>query len=445
MTAELAILNRSAVVLAADSAVTLRAGKRTKVFNTANKLHLLVEDAPVGVMVYGSPDLVQVPWETIIKLYRQYRDGQVFQHLSEYADDLIEFIEERMVKIFPEEAQRRSIRIQVKSAFIGLREQIRNSIGAKSLRDGPVSPEWIQTHVDTKVSAIYEGLRESPFRKGWGKEEESRVLTEHKEDFEGIRDSVFYDLDLSRKTSLRLITIAVDLVVRQHREALASGVVVAGYGKGDLFPSLKEFHVQGVAMNRLLYVADRVIAIGYERSACVKAFAQADMAAVFMSGIDKGFAEFANWLIGRAFAALPEAIAAAVPEFPVNAREGLGEAIDEMASSIGRGMNQYQQANLVDPVLDTIELMPKEEMTQLAEALVNLTSMKRRATMEPETVGGPVDVAVISKGDGFVWVQRKHYFDPALNPRFISRYYRDAGTEVTLKAELMSSDREEEE
>jgi hypothetical protein len=43
---------------------------------------------------------------------------------------------------------------------------------------------------------------------------------------------------------------------------------------------------------------------------------------------------------------------------------------------------------------------------------------------ETETVGGPVDVAVISKGDGFVWIKRKHYFRPELNPGFFSNYFK---------------------
>ena len=41
--------------------------------------------------------------------------------------------------------------------------------------------------------------------------------------------------------------------------------------------------------------------------------------------------------------------------------------------------------------------------------------------MQAETVGGPVDVAIISKADGFVWIKRKLYFRPELNQeRFMS-------------------------
>ena len=58
----------------------------------------------------------------------------------------------------------------------------------------------------------------------------------------------------------------------------------------------------------------------------------------------------------------------------------------------------------------------------MAESLVNLTSFKRRVTLDAETVGGAIDVAVISKGDGFIWLQRKHYFDMDKNPQFAARY-----------------------
>jgi len=44
----------------------------------------------------------------------------------------------------------------------------------------------------------------------------------------------------------------------------------------------------------------------------------------------------------------------------------------------------------------------------LAEALVHLTAFRAHMSAdEDETVGGPIDVAVISKGDGFVWVKKK--------------------------------------
>jgi len=67
---------------------------------------------------------------------------------------------------------------------------------------------------------------------------------------------------------------------------------------------------------------------------------------------------------------------------------------------------------------DMVEFMPKPELATMAEALVNLTSIKRRVSRGFETVGGPIDVAVISRTEGFIWVKRKHYFEASLNPRY---------------------------
>ena len=61
----------------------------------------------------------------------------------------------------------------------------------------------------------------------------------------------------------------------------------------------------------------------------------------------------------------------------------------------------------------------------MAESLINLTCLKRRISINAETVGGPVDVAVISKGDGLIWIKRKHYFQPELNYGFFQNYFRN--------------------
>lgn len=78
------------------------------------------------------------------------------------------------------------------------------------------------------------------------------------------------------------------------------------------------------------------------------------------------------------------------------------------------------------PIMEAVQVLPKDELASLAEALVYLTSVKRRVTMTPETVGGPIDVAVISKGDGMIWIKRKMYFRPELNPRFFEIRYRES-------------------
>ncbi|MCM3291867.1 hypothetical protein M3661_17240 [Paenibacillus sp. MER 180] len=71
MTAEIAILNRSAVALAADSAVTVG----DKVYNSAIKILPLSYKHPIGIMIYNTSTFMGIPWETIIKSYRKQLDN----------------------------------------------------------------------------------------------------------------------------------------------------------------------------------------------------------------------------------------------------------------------------------------------------------------------------------------------------------------------------------
>ena len=54
MTAEIAVMNSSAVALAADSAATLEMERVHKIY-MVNKLFKLSRIHPVGIMIYGKP------------------------------------------------------------------------------------------------------------------------------------------------------------------------------------------------------------------------------------------------------------------------------------------------------------------------------------------------------------------------------------------------------
>lgn len=73
------------------------------------------------------------------------------------------------------------------------------------------------------------------------------------------------------------------------------------------------------------------------------------------------------------------------------------------------------------PLRRVVGVLPLDEMSTLAETLINLQSLKEKVTKPSETVGGPVDVAAITRAEGLVWVKRKHYFNPEINSRYFER------------------------
>src|SRR5262245_15541854 len=85
-------MNRSAVALAADSAVTIATEQGVKVFDSVNKLFELIKGRPVGIMIYNSAEVALRPWETVIKVYRESRAASHFATLDEYAEDFLGFL-----------------------------------------------------------------------------------------------------------------------------------------------------------------------------------------------------------------------------------------------------------------------------------------------------------------------------------------------------------------
>jgi hypothetical protein len=60
--------------------------------------------------------------------------------------------------------------------------------------------------------------------------------------------------------------------------------------------------------------------------------------------------------------------------------------------------------------------VPIQDVIDLAEFLVHMTKMFSRFSPGAPTVGGPTEIASITKHEGFRWIKRKHYFDPKYNP-----------------------------
>lgn len=102
------------------------------------------------------------------------------------------------------------------------------------------------------------------------------------------------------------------------------------------------------------------------------------------------------------------------------------EAVDLAAlmAEYDTKMSEAVNANYINPLFNALESLSKEDLAEMAESLIYLTYLKRRITNAEESVGGPVDVAIISKGDGFIWIKRKFYFKPELNQYFFDNYLK---------------------
>lgn len=437
MTAEIVIMNKQAVAVAADSAVTITQRKGTnrgedqKIFVSANKLFALSKYHPVCIMVYGSASFMGVPWETLIKIYRKELGRRVFGKLSEYADHFLAFFR-NSGDLFPESAQLKFFEGNTLGYFMRIRDDIVKKVDKLIAERGSAGDDDVARVVSDAIGEHYSFWDKCEAAAGHLEEKPRDLGLKYTRIIASAKKQVFHKLPISRVLSERIRTIALMLFVKFPKGLAkpgASGVVVTGFGHKEAFPSLQSFSFHGIMNNRLRYRRDDDAQTGHEQTASIWPYAQREMVDTFMCGVDPDYQHAIERGVAKMLRDYPSIILDHIEKLTVNEKDALRKQIapagDQMLASYREGLREYRKNNHIEPVVSVVAHLPKDELAAMAESLVRLTSFKRRVTMEAETVAEPIDVAVISKGDGLVWIKRKHYFEPGLNPQFFANYYRE--------------------
>jgi len=205
-----------------------------------------------------------------------------------------------------------------------------------------------------------------------------------------------------------------------------TGLIFTGFGEDEIYPSLIPVNVSMVVNDKLRYYIDegRTATISDLNGGAVCPFAQTDVIDTILSGIDPALDDIYlsnfNALFSKYNDLILSAIGEGSPELAAQIR-----ALDtqRIVAEYGQMNQRIKRENYIQPLMNAVSTLAKEDLAEMAESLIYLTYLKRRITFAEESVGGPVDVAVISKGDGFIWIKRKHYFKPELNQYFFDNYF----------------------
>jgi hypothetical protein len=450
MTAEVAVLNKDAVALAADSAVTIRFAdrygrSREKVYKT-DKVFTLSKYAPVGVMVYADATFLGVPWSTIIKMYREHLNDQRFDTLHDYADHFLEFV----TTLVNEKDEKNFFVKFLSQILLSIVNEINREVEettAKSM-EGTISKDEVIDIIDKQIHEFY---KKSLQKKSIWDEEILKTL-----DLEGyyskeIKESIniaFAELPLTEGIRENLRRIAIQVFAKdilwssEVGPSMASGIVIAGFGESDIYPCLYDFFLQGIVNGRMRIVTKNTAQICNTSSSIIKTFAQHEAVNAFVEGVDPGYQELIRGWLQATFeenypTLLEETLEAEGldPELIKRVLKDVRTEGQIMLNTFNEKRTEYSRTRLVDPMLMAVSVLSKDELAEIAESLVNLTSIRRRVSLDAETVGGPIDVAVISKGDGFIWIRRKHYFNPKLNHHFFRNYFNSDQGVIHLQQE----------
>ncbi|MGI3164009.1 hypothetical protein ACRARE_04830 [Pseudooceanicola sp. 200-1SW] len=404
-------MNSLAVVLAADSATTVeyngKNGQERRYFKGANKIFQLSKHQPVGLMLYNTASLLRVPWEVIVKEFRKDLGDRSFNSVRQYAEEFISFVE-GSTTFFPLDERKKAFDEALIDQIIAL---------LVSLREGDVGEITIDDDVINEYFADLPSDENLPLDRNYLDD-----LWQRSEDMvlhliEEWTANLGFKRECDKNSLANLIFRGA--LHTQCADDNYTGFVFAGFGEHSVFPEMTSLKRCRIVGERFLVSEEEDINVSREVPAVIEGFAQTSMVDTFTLGIS--FEVFASLqrIIAEEFGLLIRELQDRKAALPND--DELGLLLRSRIDSFTSKMFDYTRDDHNGPLRRVLGVLPVDEMAELAETLINLQSLKEKVTKPSETVGGPVDVAAITRSEGLVWIRRKHYFDAEINSRYFTR------------------------
>lgn len=421
MTAIVGVMNRHAIAIAADSAVTM--GNTHKVVNNGNKLFMLSKYEPVGIATYSNAALMGTPWEIIIKIYRKQLGAKHFSHLADYVSDFIGFLHTH--NFFTDDTtQHNWLKSQIE-AF----HRLNLRIICQKYNFNPTDPGYIEKLKEELNGCLNANKISDSICDDFVDYSFEQFKTETQKDFEDV-----FNLPTFSNLPIDLRELFCEAFFYYWRIQLEpdyhTGLVFCGYGDDELYPSIIPCVVATGYNKRLKCFINQAKADSISEhgtSVTIAPFAQTDVIQTITQGLTPDCQNIIFNTIKNGVDAYTDTFCRYLSSKPEGKK--FADEISKLDNSsiiktLSQGVLDSMRDSYTRPLLNTIAGLAKEDLANMAESFISLTCLIRRMSPREETVGGPIDVAVISKGDGFIWMNRKHYFNPDLNKHFFNNYYR---------------------
>ncbi|MCJ8208915.1 hypothetical protein MUY27_04290 [Mucilaginibacter sp. RS28] len=408
MTAEIGLLNKSAVVIAADSAVTI--GQGNKVYNNANKIYSLKHCNHIGIMIYNNANIMEIPVETIIRLY-SIEQTATCRNLVDYSDSFLNFLSTFLKKHVTKEQVKNGVEINTYLTLDSITESVSDSISEniKSNSKKDLAKKKIELHLEV-AKYILEDLKKTQIQEDLKKYDYDSFKQDYQELISSIIDlhNTHHQLSFNAEfTDLITEIIYYDSVREINSDDDFTGIIIAGFGEDEIYPGYIELHINGVINDTLRWRKIKSTSVNNEITAIVRPFAQRDMSDVFFRGVDTELYSKIIETLEDEYSEIDDYINKNF-RLDEKKKEHLENFLNESINRIHKKITKISQDEYITPIIDTIDTFRKEDLIEIAESLISITSLKRKTSSNIQSVGGPVDIAVITKGEGFKWIKAKH-------------------------------------
>lgn len=395
MSVGVCVINQNGIALAADSAGTFANNKMF--YNSVNKVFSLSKNNICGAIAYGNLSIYNVSVEQILKEFSKYLD--TFDEMNDFFEIiglLQKFIKEKneYYKFNIDEAN--SCKVYITDLV--------NEWGGKinSIIDHPDAEEKIEQIIAEFKTIVNNAKKISGFNVS------QYLKTKYQNFYELEINRVVPKLNTYSEKKNSLWDLICDWFHLPLNSEIKSktGIFFAGYGKENAHPKCIKIDIYKIINGDLKF--SEISRFTESRlGAQIIPLAQEDVILTFCRGMSNVYFEnipqLAESIAKTTIDKLPST-------FDSAQKDDIKNAFANYKKELSDKIKEQIEKNNIEPLFKSVTLISPLEMSFLAESLVNITALKRTYAIDgyQQTVGGPTDVAILTKSDGFVWIKKKN-------------------------------------
>ena len=145
--------------------------------------------------------------------------------------------------------------------------------------------------------------------------------------------------------------------------------------------------------NRIkMYPEKREVVLDPDNRSMIAPFAQIDMVYQFMEGIAPNYLPYLHQSVASHIGGYTDALLDILDKCSDIDIEKIRRVLDQYPSQLAdyfvESVKKFGAQHFVQPIMNVVAMLPKEQLAEMAESLVSLTALKRRVSNQEETVGG---------------------------------------------------------
>jgi hypothetical protein len=395
MTSQIVILNGYGVALASDSVVTLG---ESRTYDTAEKVIPLPLPHRMAVLHSGAVRIGNLPYSVFVSEWVRQLGPKPLRNAESYQNSFQDWLANNQQWFSPDSEKNDVLRF------------IRSRAEAFAGRVANVRTENPDYRPDELLTTWTEEVAQVPKLESASTELALATFSKYKTEVDEICTEVLTGLNDGETFNADFISYCAEYF--SSAWMAQATLTFAGYGEHDIYAAYSTVEFHGFVDQKLRWIkGDSWSLSPSDNPAFALAMpAQRDAIDQYLRGYDS---EMIGEIDGQATDERYEILNAirakfdGDPDTQAKLDDAVHAVLGEFESRIWHVAHEFSEANYVRSLRWAIAALPAASLVEVARSLIELQALRKTTTAQQGTVGGPIDVALITPTDGFQWIRHK--------------------------------------